>query len=140
MLKLMVVDDENIVIESIKYIVEKNFDSVVVVETARSGREAIEKAEAVKPDLIFMDIRMPGINGIDAIREIKAVYPQVEFVIISACEQFEYAKEAVNLGAVEYLLKPLKPHEDRRDNQADTAADFCGKSEKENGTGDEGEV
>ena len=107
MLKIMVVDDENIVIESIKYIVEKNFDSVVVVETARSGREAIEKAEAVKPDLIFMDIRMPGINGIDAIREIKAVYPQVEFVIISACEQFEYAKEAVNLGAVEYLLKPL---------------------------------
>jgi len=107
MLKIMVVDDENIVIESIKYIVEKNFDDVVVIETARSGREAIEKAEAAKPDLIFMDIRMPGINGIDAIREIKAVYPQVEFVIISACEQFEYAKEAVNLGAVEYLLKPL---------------------------------
>lgn len=107
MLKIMVVDDENIVIESIKYIVEKNFDNVVVAETARSGREAIEKAEAVKPDLIFMDIRMPGINGIDAIREIKAVNPQVVFVIISACEQFEYAKEAVNLGVVEYLLKPV---------------------------------
>lgn len=107
MLKIMVVDDENIVIESIKYIVEKNFDNVVVAETARSGREAIEKAEAVKPDLIFMDIRMPGINGIDAIREIKEVYPQVEFVIISAYEQFEYAKEAVNLGVVEYLLKPV---------------------------------
>ena len=69
----------------------------MVAGTARSGREAIEKAEAVKPDLIFMDIRMPGINGIDAIREIKAVYPQVEFVILSACEQFEFAKEAVNL-------------------------------------------
>lgn len=107
MLKIMVVDDENIVIDSIKYIVDKNFDDVVVAGTARSGREAIEKAEAIKPDLIFMDIRMPGINGIDAIREIKTIYPQVEFVIISACEQFEYAKEAVNLGVVEYLLKPV---------------------------------
>ncbi|HHY63964.1 MAG TPA: response regulator [Clostridiaceae bacterium] len=107
MLKIMVVDDENIVIESIRYIVEKNFDNVIVAETARSGREAIEKVEAVKPDLIFMDIRMPGINGIDAIREIKEIYPQVEFVIISAYEQFEYAKEAVNLGVVEYMLKPL---------------------------------
>lgn len=107
MLRIMVVDDENIVIESIKYIVEKNFDNVEVVGTARSGREAIEKAEEVKPDLVFMDIRMPGINGIEAIREIKAIYPHVEFVIISACEQFEYAKEAVNLGVVEYLLKPL---------------------------------
>lgn len=107
MLKIMVVDDENIVIESIKYIVEKNFDNVVVAESARTGREAIEKAETVRPDLIFMDICMPGINGIEAIREIKAVYPQVEFVIISAYEQFEYAKEAVNLGVVEYLLKPV---------------------------------
>lgn len=107
MLRIMVVDDENIVIDSIKYIVEKNFDNVVVAETARSGREAIEKAEAAKPDLIFMDIRMPGINGIDAIREIKAVYPQVQIVILSACEQFEFAKEAVNLGVVEYLLKPV---------------------------------
>ncbi len=107
MLRIMVVDDENIVIDSIKFIVEKNFDNVVVAGSARSGREAIEKAEAVKPDLIFMDIRMPGINGIDAIREIKAVYPQVEFVILSACEQFEFAKEAVNLGVTEYLLKPV---------------------------------
>lgn len=107
MLRVMVVDDENIVIESIKYIIQKNFDDVEVVATARSGREAIEKAQDVKPDLIFMDIRMPGINGIDAIREIKSIYPQVEFVIISAYEQFEYAKEAVNLGVVEYLLKPL---------------------------------
>ncbi|HOP71905.1 MAG TPA: response regulator [Thermoclostridium caenicola] len=106
MLRILVVDDENIVLDSIRYIVEKHFDQVEV-ETARSGREAIEKAETVKPDLIFMDIRMPGINGIDAIREIKAVYPQVQIVILSACEQFEFAKEAVNLGVVEYLLKPV---------------------------------
>lgn len=107
MLKIMVADDENIVIDSIKYIVSKNFDNVLVAETARSGREAIEKAEAVKPDLIFMDIKMPGINGIEAIKEIKTMYPHVQFVILSACEQFEFAKEAVNLGVFEYLMKPV---------------------------------
>lgn len=107
MIKIMVVDDENIVIESIQYIVKKNFDNVFVVGTARSGREAIEKAETARPDLIFMDIKMPGINGIDAIKEIKSIYPHVQFVILSACEQFEFAKEAVNLGVVEYLLKPV---------------------------------
>ncbi|NLX64489.1 MAG: response regulator [Clostridiaceae bacterium] len=107
MLRIMVVDDESIVIESIKYIIEKNFKDVMLAGVAHSGREAIEKAETIKPDIIFMDIKMPGINGIDAIKEIKEVLPNVQFIILSACEQFEYAKEAVNLGVSEYLLKPV---------------------------------
>lgn len=107
MLRVMIVDDENIVIESITYIIQKNFEDVAVAGTARSGREAIEKAEMIKPDLVFMDIKMPGINGIDAIKEIKAMLPQAQFVVLSACEQFEYAKEAVNLGVSEYLMKPV---------------------------------
>jgi two-component system response regulator YesN len=107
MLKIMVVDDESIVIESIKYIIDRNFQDVVVSGMARSGREAIEKAETIKPDVIFMDIKMPGINGIDAIKEIRTVLPNVQIIILSACEQFEYAKEAVNLGVSEYILKPV---------------------------------
>jgi two-component system, response regulator YesN len=107
MLNILVVDDENIVIDSIKYIVEKNFDDVFIVGTAISGREAIEKAELVKPDLIFMDIKMPGINGIDAIKEIKSGNSNPLFVIISASEQFEFAKEAVNLQVFEFLQKPV---------------------------------
>jgi two-component system, response regulator YesN len=107
MLKILVVDDESIVIDSIKYIIERNFSEAVIAGTARSGREAIEIAEEIKPDLIFMDIKMPGINGIEAIKEIKTHYSNALFVIISACEQFEFAKEAVKLGVFEYLLKPV---------------------------------
>ena len=103
MLKVMVVDDESIVVESIKYIIDKNFTDVMVSGTARSGREAIEKAELIKPDIIFMDIKMPGINGIDAIKEIREILPNAQIIILSACEQFEYAKEAINLDFV-YLL------------------------------------
>jgi len=107
MYKLLVADDEQIVLDSIRFIVERNFGNVVVAATARSGREAVEKAEEVKPDIIFMDIKMPGINGIDAIKEISQRHHNTLFVIITAFEQFDFAKEAVNLGVVEYLLKPV---------------------------------
>ena len=107
MIKLLIVDDEYIVIESVKFIIENHVKDVEVVGTANTGREAIEKALYLKPDVIFMDIRMPGINGIDAIRQIKNSINEVFFVIVTAYEYFNYAKEAVNLGVYEYLLKPI---------------------------------
>lgn len=107
LIKLLIVDDEYIVIESVKFIIENHVKDVEVVGTANTGREAIEKALYLKPDVIFMDIRMPGINGIDAIRQIKNSINEVFFVIVTAYEYFNYAKEAVNLGVYEYLLKPI---------------------------------
>ncbi|MCC5911396.1 MAG: response regulator [Clostridiaceae bacterium] len=107
MIKLLIVDDEHIVIDSIKFIIEKYIEDVEVVGTARSGREAIEKALNLRPDVVFMDIHMPGINGMDAIRRIKATHKDMNFVIITAYEYFQYAKEAVDLGVYQYLLKPL---------------------------------
>lgn len=107
MIKLLIADDEPIVIEAIKFIIEKHVDGVEVVESAKSGREAIEKAMQLKPDIVFIDIHMPGINGMEAIRHIKEHNRDVIFVIITAYEYFQYAKDAVNLGVYEYLLKPL---------------------------------
>lgn len=72
MLKVLIVDDEYLVLEYIKMIIEKNFDDIKIIDTASTGREAIEKAIKTKPDIVFMDIHMPGINGIEAIRQIKA--------------------------------------------------------------------
>jgi two-component system, response regulator YesN len=107
MIRIMIVDDEKIVIDALSFIIKNNFDDVQVVATARSGREAIEVVENFIPDLIFMDIRMPGINGIEAIREIKSRHKDIVCIILTAFEQFEFAKEAVNLGVLEYLLKPV---------------------------------
>ncbi len=107
MYKLMVVDDEQVAIESVKYIVDREIDNIKIVHTARSGREAIEKVANIKPDIIIMDIRMPGINGLEAIKEIQNIYTNIKFVIISAYEYFDFAKQAVELGVNEYLTKPV---------------------------------
>ncbi len=105
---LMVCDDEQIMIESARHIVENEFSNIRIIATARSGREAIEKTLTVKPDIILTDIKMPGINGLDAIKEIKKAHNDIKIVIVSAYEYFEYAKQAVELGVSEYLIKPVK--------------------------------
>ena len=64
MYKLMLADDEGIVIDSLKFIIDKNFPGLCEVASAKTGRQVIELAESFKPDIAFMDIQMPGINGI----------------------------------------------------------------------------
>lgn len=107
MYQLLIVDDEQIVTDSIQFMVKKYIHVPMQMETAHSGREAIEKAVACRPDFVIIDIKMPGINGLDAIREIKNLYTEALFIVISAFAKFDYAKEAIQLGVIEYLNKPL---------------------------------
>ena len=76
MYRIMLADDEGIVIESLKFIIDKNFKDKCLVESAKTGRNVIELAEQFRPDIAFMDIQMPGINGIDAMKEIRKVIHQ----------------------------------------------------------------
>lgn len=107
MYKVMLADDEGIVIDSLKFIIEKEFPGQCTIETAKTGRSVIELAEWFRPDIAFMDIQMPGINGIDAMKEIREVNRHTAFIIMSAYDKFDYAKEAINLGVLEYLNKPV---------------------------------
>ncbi len=107
MYKIMLADDEGIVIDSLKFIIEKNFNEACIIETATTGRSVIELAENFKPDIAFMDIQMPGINGIEAMKEIRKFNKSVIFIVMTAYDKFNYAKEAINLGVMEYLTKPV---------------------------------
>ena len=106
MYKIMIADDEGIVIESLTFIIEKKFGNDCVIKSARTGRAVIELAQEFRPDIVFMDIKMPGINGIDAIREIKKNNSSTIFIVMSAYDKFTYAKESINLRVFDYLMKP----------------------------------
>ena len=67
----------------------------------------IEKAEEFRPDIAFIDIQMPGINGISALREIRKTNPNTICIIVSAFDKFDYAREAIQLGVLEYINKPI---------------------------------
>ncbi|MCR4671289.1 MAG: AraC family transcriptional regulator [Saccharofermentans sp.] len=107
MYKILLADDEGIVIESLRFIVDKEFPGLCEILEAKTGRRVIELAEQERPDIALMDIRMPGINGIDAMREIRLTNPNIVFVIISAYDKFDYAKQALNLGVIDYVNKPF---------------------------------
>ncbi|MFI3214005.1 MAG: response regulator [Eubacteriales bacterium] len=108
MYKILLADDEAIVTSSLKFIIEKNIEEPCQIEIAKTGRGVIELADSFRPDIAFMDIQMPGINGIEAMKEIRKNNKSVIFIIMTAYDSFQYAKEAVNVGALEYLTKPVK--------------------------------
>ena len=107
MYKIMLADDEGIVIDSLKFILEKNFNGKCIIEYATTGRSVIELSEKFMPDIAIMDIHMPGINGIEAMKEIRKTNNSVIFIVMTAYDKFNYAKEAINLGVLEYLTKPV---------------------------------
>lgn len=106
MYKLLIADDEMLEREAIKFIVNENYGSAFEMMEAVNGREAIEKAASFQPDLIFFDIKMPGINGLEAAATIRKTLPECRIVIVSAYHYFSYAQEALSLGADQYITKP----------------------------------
>ena len=107
MFKVLIVDDEQPVLDGLQRLIERNFTELAVCGHARSGKLAIEQALALQPDLILMDVNMPGISGLEAIREIHGNLPQAQFILVTAYERFDIAKEAFHLGVSDYVLKPI---------------------------------
>jgi len=105
--RVLIVDDEQPVLDGMRHQLEALADVLVVAGTARSGREALVLAQDIKPDLVFMDVRMPGMSGIDVIRELKPALPDCMFYLLTAYERFDIAHEAFELGLAGYLLKPV---------------------------------
>ncbi|WP_028390029.1 response regulator transcription factor [Bacillus cihuensis] len=110
MKRLLIVDDEQIVREGLKAILLKGFPEMEI-EEANNGKKAIEKAESFMPDLVLMDIKMPGMSGLEAVQKINIKNPNIKFIMITAYAEFDYAKAALKLGVKDYLLKPSKASE-----------------------------
>ena len=105
-MNIMIVDDEMIVRKSLFHWFER---SGHFVDTAASGFEALEKLEKFPFELLFVDIKMPGMSGIELLEKVKAEYPETVIIIITAYGSIESAVKAMKMGAGDYLLKPFKP-------------------------------
>lgn len=109
MFTVLLVEDEELERRYLKSLLEKSPWDYKVVGEACNGREGIELYSKLQPDIVFMDIRMPGIDGLSATKSIKTTNPNVKILILSAYDDFNYAKQAIHLGVNEYLLKPAQP-------------------------------
>lgn len=108
MYRLLIADDEPLEREGLESMVERSMPGTFQIIHASNGRMAIEFAEEYRPQIAIMDINMPGIGGLEALREMKRRLPDTRFIVVTAYDYFTYAQEALSLGAKEYILKPAK--------------------------------
>ncbi len=107
MVKILVVDDEKYDRDAITTMLTEEFKQGLEIQEAKNGKEAIEVAEYLRPDIVITDIKMPGINGLKAIQEIRRFLPDVYFIVLTAYDYFDFAVEAVKNNVKEYILKPF---------------------------------
>ncbi|MCW5977764.1 MAG: response regulator transcription factor [Bryobacteraceae bacterium] len=104
-IRTILVDDERLASDELAYLL-RDFSDIEIVGTARNGLEAVELIESLEPDLVFLDVQMPGLNGLGVIRKLREkTSPMPRFVLTTAFDQ--YAVEAFHQEALDYLLKPV---------------------------------
>ena len=103
-MKLLIVDDEIEICDFLKsFFEERDFDVV----TALNGQAALEQVEKFKPSVVLLDIKMPGISGIQVLEEIKKKHPRIKVIMVTAIETRDKIEECLRLGADNYITKPL---------------------------------
>lgn len=107
MYQVLIAEDEYIEREAMKHIIKREFQEQFEIIEAENGVEAVELAKLHNPDIIFLDIKMPGYSGLEAASKIRAELPNAHIVFITAYDYFDYAKEAISLRVDEFILKPV---------------------------------
>ncbi|MFZ4451152.1 response regulator transcription factor [Salibacterium aidingense] len=110
-MKVLIAEDELLERKAMRKFLEDHFPDVTIAGEAVNGRTAVELALETTPDIILMDIKMPGMDGMEAITHIREKLPYVKFIMVTAYDSFDYAKQAMQLGVKEYILKPGKKEE-----------------------------
>jgi DNA-binding NarL/FixJ family response regulator len=107
-IRVVIIDDHPLVREGLRKVLDL-YDEIEVVEEAGDGQGAINMARKVKPDIMLMDINMPGTNGIEATRVIKRESPDIGIIALTIHEEEEYLLELVRAGVSGYVLKDINP-------------------------------
>ncbi|RED75733.1 response regulator transcription factor [Cohnella phaseoli] len=105
---VIVAEDEQIILDNIIQKIDQADLNFKVIASAADGEDALLLVEQMKPDVLFTDIHMPAMDGLELIKRAKAIRPDLEIVIISGYNDFSYAQQAIRLGVTDYILKPVK--------------------------------
>jgi len=111
MIRVLIVDDEALQRQLVRAVVDWDKLGMEIAGEAEDGRQAVQMAEALRPDILIMDINIPHFSGLEAALRIRAFLPEVQVLILSAYGEFGYAQEALRMGAIRFVLKPLDPEE-----------------------------
>jgi len=106
LVRVLIADDTQFMRANLKIILERN--NMQVVGEAENGIKVVKMYEELKPDVVTMDITMPGMDGIEAVRQIRKDFPEAKIVMVTALGQEMFVREAVLAGAKNFIVKPFK--------------------------------
>lgn len=108
---VIIADDQALFAQGIRRLFEISAPDIEIVNTAANGCELIQMVDAQQPDVILMDVRMPEVDGVQATRIIHKRYPKIRIIVLTTFDDDQYVTNAVEYGAVGYLLKDIPPEE-----------------------------
>lgn len=112
MIKILIADDQTLIRQSLRIVLEKEGNGeLTVTDTVGNGEEVLVSVKKNKPDAILMDIRMPGMDGVQCTKKIKKEYPEIKIIILTTFDDDEYVFDALRYGASGYLLKGISTDE-----------------------------
>lgn len=111
MYRVMIIDDEETIREGLRSVINWEEHNCVIVGEAEDGDEGVKLINELKPDIIFTDVRMPGLNGLEMISQIRELHQSCIIIILTGFREFEYAQQAISLGAFRLILKPTNTDE-----------------------------
>lgn len=107
--RVLVVEDEPAALQHICTIIKIKCQDFYVIGTAENGQDALEKLKYMQPDVLITDVKMPVMDGISLVKQVKKRYPDIFSIIVSGYQEFDYAQSALRSGVCDYILKPVKP-------------------------------
>lgn len=110
-MRIMIVDDEMLIRESLAKLPSWREIGCEIVALAGNGAEALESIASTKPDVIITDIRMPVMDGLQLAERVRALYPSISLIFVTAYGDFEYARHAIKLGVADFIMKPVQTEE-----------------------------
>ncbi len=117
-IRLLLVDDQRLFVDNLKIVLEAHTEDIRVLGIAYDGGEGVAMTEALRPDIVLMDVRMPQMDGVDAAKRIVASHPATKLIMLTTFDDDQYVTRALHYGAYGYILKNISPAELIRDIRA----------------------